>query len=117
MKHHTYHEINDSEYLGIVTIIDYRVSVKKYLMNKKFKYKGKSSKILVDLAMKIGLSPYRFVEFQMSEFNTIIPDTGDYSNPTEEVVKLANGYVRELKDFFPGSLLASNHQEMILNDK
>ena len=116
MKHHTYHEIDDSEYLGIVTIIGYRVSTTNYLKNKKFKYKGKSSKILVDLAMKLGLSEYRFVEYYLSESNTIIPETGDYAYPSEDLIKLANGYVRELKDFFPASFLASNEQEIILNN-
>ena len=116
MKPSVYHAINDSEYIGILTIIDYEIFLKKYLEKRKFSYKGNSNKLIVDLALIVGLSQYRFVEFIISDTNTIIYESGDYAHPSDELFKLANSYIRELKEYFFNSILLSNEQEMILND-
>ena len=116
MKPYVYHEINDSEYLGILTIIDYEVPVVNYLEKIKFAHKGNATKILVDFALKVGLSSYRFVEFYISEADTIIYDSNEYVHPSDKLFKLANSYIRELKEYFFNSILLSNEQEMILND-
>ena len=56
-------KLNDSKYVALITVLDYEISVNKYL--KQLSFEASSNKpehVLVDLALKTGIDKYRFVE-------------------------------------------------------
>ena len=69
-------KLNDSKYVALITVLDYEISVNKYL--KQLSIEASSNKpehVLVDLALKTGIDKYRFVEFDINESGKIELDT------------------------------------------
>ena len=104
-------KLNDSKYVALITVLDYDISVNKYL--KQLSFEASSNKpehVLVDLALKTGIDKYRFVEFDINESGKIELDTYKYVSVNTFYETLANNFLKEkieilLKSFLIDSQL------------
>ena len=56
-------EIEDKNYIGIITVLDYETSVRKCLSDISIEIQNRNERrVIVDLALKVGINKYRFVE-------------------------------------------------------
>lgn len=112
-----YNSILDNLYIGIVTIFDYEMPIQEYLskisLNKK--NVGKK-KLIVDLALKVGLTKYRFVSYDISEKGKVLINTSTYICPQEEIVKMANSFIRKNKELFSYSVLSRKMLNKLMVD-
>ena len=62
MEKVVYNPIMDKNYIGIVTVLDYETSVRKCLSSVLVGTQNRMErKVIVDLALKVGVNEYRFV--------------------------------------------------------
>lgn len=114
MEKYLFHSIINSEYLGIVTILDYEIRLNTYLSELVLPscYKGK--KALVDLALKSGLDEYRFVAFDVDDHGKIILNTNSYIKVSKEIEKVANCFLQQRSDIVNNSILTDMQKREIL---
>ena len=68
MENVVYNQIIDKNYIGVITILDYETSVRKCLSTVLITTQNRTErKIIVDLALKVGLSEYRFVAYDITD--------------------------------------------------
>lgn len=87
MEKYLFHSIMNSEYLGIVTILDYEIRLSTYLSELVLPSCFKGKKALVDLALKSGLDEYRFVEFDVDDNGKIILNSNSYIKVSKDIEK------------------------------
>lgn len=101
MEKAIYNEIVDKNYIGIVTVLDYETSVRKCLSDILIDVQNKKeSKVIVDLALRVGINKYRFVVYDIADGGKILWDSGEYIIPCDSIVKLANSFIRQKKSFY-----------------
>lgn len=115
MKKMTYNEINDKNYLGIITILDYRILVQKYLSKFTCIKTQEDKKIIVDLALKIGINKYRFVSYDISDDGKVILSSKEYINPSTDIVILANSFIVREKRILRNSILSNSERILVKN--
>lgn len=116
MEEVMYHQIKDKEYLGIATFLDYEVSVRKCLANLLVDVTGQSKrKIIVDLALTTGLTKYRFVSYSVNDSGKILWNSSAYISPNEQIVHLANSFIRQNRNILLNSMLPQMEKEELLN--
>ena len=104
MEKYLFHSISNSEYLGIVTVLDYEMRLNSYLSELVLpSFKGK--KALVDLALKSGLDEYRFVAFDVDDQGKIIFSTNSYIKVSKDIEKVANSFLQQRSDIVNNSFL------------
>lgn len=114
MEKYLVHSIMNSEYLGIVTILDYEIRLNTYLSELIFPSCFKGKKALVDLALKSGLDEYRFVSFDVDDHGKIILNTNSYVRVSKEVEKVANCFLKQRSDIVSNSFLTDSQKRYIL---
>lgn len=115
MEKLVFHQMADNTYIGIVTILDYEIAVRKCLTEMSFPpEREKKRKVIVDLALKSGINQYRFVVFDVSNDGRILWSSNQYINPNSEVVNLANTILSEKKEIVSHSMLSNTKKEELL---
>lgn len=110
-----YNQGMDENYIGIVTVLDYETSVRKCLSNVQADTQNRTErKVIVDLALKAGANKYRFVEYDVTNDGEIVWNTGKYVIPSEDIVKLANSFIRQKNEILTNSMLSNVAQAMLL---
>lgn len=110
-----YNQITDKDYLGIVTIFDYETSIRKCLSDILICPKNRlERKIIIDLALKVGINEYRFVAYDITDDGKILWNTSKYITPCENIIRLANSFIRQRSDILPNSMLSSTAQAALL---
>lgn len=115
MKKVIYNQITDKDYLGIVTILDYETSIRKCLSDILICPQNRlERKIIIDLALKVGINEYRFVAYDITDDGKILWNTSKYITPCENIIRLANSFIRQRSDILPNSMLSSTAQAALL---
>ena len=115
MEKVVYTQIIDKNYIGVITILDYETTVRKCLSTVLITTQNRTErKIIVDLALKVGLNEYRFVAYDITDDGKILWNSSQYITPCENIVRLANSFIRQKSDILPNSMLSSAAQTMLL---
>lgn len=115
MEKVVYSPIVDKNYIGIITILDYETSVRKCLSSVLVSTQNRiERKVIVDLALKVGINEYRFVVFDITADGKILWNSSKYITPCEDIVKLANSFIRQKSDILSNSMLSNSAQAVLL---
>ena len=114
LEKYLFHSIINSEYVGIVTILDYEIRLNTYLSELVLPPCIKGKKALVDLALKSGLDEYRFVSFDIDDEGKLILNTNAYARVSKEVEKAANCFLQQRSDIVNNSILTDRQKREIL---
>lgn len=107
----TYNQIKSNVYIGIVTVLDYEISVRKFLSKLTIDTKNRPErKVLVDMALKTGINEYRYVIYNISNEGRIILSSGQYTHPSDSIQHLANSFISQHQDILPNSMLPRSVQ-------
>lgn len=107
-----YNKITDDNYLGIITILDYDISVRKCLSDILICTKNRGErKVILDLALKVGINEYRFVSCKVTDTGKVIWDSSTYIAPSGNIVKLANSFVLQKHEILANSMLPNATKE------
>ena len=68
----------------------------------------------VDLALKVGVNEYRFVVYDITDDGKILWNSSKYITPCEDIVKLANSFIRQKSDILSNSMLSNAAQAILL---
>lgn len=115
MKKLILHHMTHSTYIGMVTILDYEISLKKSLVEISFPPEESKKKIIVDLALKCGVNQYRFIVFDISAEGKVMWNTSECIVPNNDIVNTANMYLKENKEIVLNSMLPTMKKKEILN--
>ncbi len=108
--------LDDSKYIALITTLDYEILVSKYLKQLSIETSpNKPEHVLVDLALKIGIDKYRFVEFDINESGKIDLNSHRYVLLNAFYEILANNYLKEKKEIVLNSILADSQINQLLN--
>lgn len=108
--------LDDSKYIALITALDYEILVRKYLKQLSIETSpNKPEHVLVDLALKIGIDKYRFVEFDINESGKIDLNSHRYVLLNAFYEILANNYLKEKKEIVLNSILADSQINQLLN--
>ena len=140
MEKAVYNPIMDriSNYIGILTVLDYETSVRKCLSSILVDTQNRiERKVIVDLALKVGVNKYRFVAYDITDDGKILLalkvgvnkyrfvayditddgkilwNSGKYVTPCEDIVKLANSLIRQKSDILANSMLCRSDQAFL----
>lgn len=117
MKSVVYNEIMDNRYIGIITVLDYEISLKKYLSGFVVNTRNKKGcKVIIDLGLKVGLNEYRFVACDITENGKILWSQGEYATPSDNIIKLANSFLLERIDILSNSILSHTSKLKLLKN-
>ncbi len=114
MEKYLFHSMSDSEYIGILTILDYEIRLSAYLSEIEFSPSLGGKKILVDLALKSGVDKYRFVAFDVNNNGKIVLHSNCYVQVSKEMEEKANDYLRQKEDIVLNSFLTDRQKQAIL---
>ena len=105
----------DKNYIGIVTVLNYEASVRKCLSSVLIGTQNRiERKVIVDLALKVGVNEYRFVVYDITDDGKILWNSGKYITSCEDIVKLANSFIRQKSDILSNSMLSNATQSILL---
>lgn len=112
-----YNQIVDKNYIGIVTVLDYETSVRKCLSNIIVSTQNRiERKVIVDLALKVGMNKYRFAVYDITDDGKILWNSSKYITPCEDIVRLANSFIRQRRDIISNSMLSNATQYELLRN-
>ena len=115
MEKVVYNPIMDKNYIGILTILDYEIPVRKCLSSILVDTQNRiERKVIVDLALKAGVNEYRFVVYDITDDGKIIWNSNKYITPCEDIVKLANSFIQQKSDILSNSMLSNAAQAMVV---
>ena len=115
MEKVVYNQIIDKNYIGIVTVLDYETSVRKCLSSVLVGTQNRMErKVIVDLALKVGVNKYKFVVYEITDDGKILLNSNKYITPCEYIVKLANSFIRQKSDILSNSMLSNAAQAILL---
>lgn len=115
MEKVVYNSIMDKNYIGILTILDYEIPVRKCLSSILVDTHNRTErKVIVDLALKAGVNEYRFVVYDITDDGKILWNSSKYITPCEDIVKLANSFIQQKSDILSNSMLSNVAQAMIV---
>ena len=117
MKKIIYHQIFDKDYLGIVTILTCEISTKKCLSNVLFCTHGRSGlKIIIDFALRTGVNEYRFASCDIADDGKALWNSLSYITPRNEIVRVANLFLKEKREVLLCSILPNAVQDALLQN-
>lgn len=114
MDKHLFNSIANSEYIGIITILDYEIRLKSYLSNIVVPPHCKGKKAIIDMALKTGIDRYRFIEVCVDENGKMLLNLKKYVNVSDEIEHSANTFLRQNQDFVVNSFLSESQKNYIL---
>ena len=98
MKKVVYNSIKDKNYIGIVIVLDYETSVRKCLSSVLVSTQNRiERKVIVDLALKVGVNGYRFVVYDITDDGKILWNSSKYITPCEDIVKTCKFFYKTKK--------------------
>lgn len=106
--------IDDNDYVGIITILDYEIRVNYYLAQIAFSSNYHGKKAIVDLALKSGLNQYRFVVFDIDDCGRIDLSSNRYLQVTDMLEMEANSFLRQRSNIVINSFLTQKQKDAIL---
>lgn len=110
-----YNQISDENYIGVVTVLDYETSIRKCLSTILVATQNRAErKIIVDLALKVGMNEYRFVVYDITDEGKILWNSSKYITPCDDIVRLANSFIRQKYEILPNSMLSHAAQITLL---
>lgn len=116
MEKMMYNQITDKDYLGIITILDYEISLRKCLLNIRICPQDRiQRKIIVDLALKVGINQYRFVMYDVTDDGRLLWHTSKYIIPSEDIMRLANSFIKQRRNILINSMLSSATKDELLS--
>ena len=102
-------EIEDKNYIGIITVLDYETSVRKCLSDISIEIQNRNERrVIVNLALKVGINKYRFVVYDVTDDGKIRWDSGEYIVPCDSIVEMANSIIGQEKRILPNSMLPNS---------
>ena len=111
------HVLEDSEYVSIITILDYEARVNRTLAELCFPVvKEGKNKVIVDLALKSGMDEYRFVEYELDAYGKVVIGSNRYVAVMQYIEKLANDYLKETYEILQNSILTETMKNKIMDD-
>ena len=117
MEKVVYNQIMDKNYIGIVTVLDYETSIRKCLSSVLVGTQNRMErKVIVDLALRVGVNKYRSVVYDITNNGKILWNSGKYITPCEDIVKLANSFIRQKSDILSNSMLSNAVQVTLLRN-
>lgn len=115
MEKLVFHKMLDNSYIGMVTVLDYEISLKKCLSEIVFPPADNSErKVIVDLALKTGINQYRFAVFNVSAEGKITWSSSKYVIPNSNMIYLANAYLKEKSEIVENSMLPGTKKQGLL---
>lgn len=114
MKKYLFHSMDNSEYAGIITILDYEIRLSAYLSEMVFPPSFQGKKTIVDLALKSGNNQYRFVAFNLDNNGKIVLSSNCYITVSEDIEITANSYLKQQREIVMNSFLTENQKKEIL---
>lgn len=115
MEKYMINYIDDNDYLGIITILDYEVRVNYYLSQIAISPNYHGKKIVVDLALKSGINKYRFVVFDVDDLGHIVLGSNKYLQASDLLETEANHFLREKGTIVKNSFLTQKQKDAILS--
>lgn len=116
MESFVYNSIPDSEYSGLITLLDYEVSLEHLLSGLRVDDATKPRKILVDLAVAVGLGSFRFVEHALGPDGTVASmENGVFVKPEGSIESFADSVLRQHKSALSRSVLTGAARSRILD--
>lgn len=108
--------IDDNRYIGMLTVLDYELSLRKCLAEISFPpERCTKRKIIVDLALKCGINEYRFVSFDISDTGKILWSSDEYITPQSNLTNVANSYFKEKSEIVKNSMLSKSSKIEVLS--
>lgn len=114
MEKYLFHSLMDSEYLGIVTVLDYGIRLSTYLSELTLPSDSNGKKAIVDLALKAGIDQYRFVAFDVDSYGKIVFNSNNYVAVSKRLENEANEFLRQRKEIVKNSFLPGTQKKKIL---
>lgn len=114
MKQYSFHEIENSDIYGVLSIIDYESTVRSILEQITFPSSKQDRRIVVDLALKSGMNQYRFLLLELSKAGKIIWNGNSYYKAPTCIEHWANIFLKEQKEFVENSVLSNRTAKKIL---
>lgn len=115
MEKVVYNPIMDKNYIGILTFLDYETSTRKCLSSILIDTRNRiERKVIVDLALKVGVNKYRFIAYNVTDGGKILWDSGRYVTPCEDIVRIANSLIRKRSNILVNSMLCRSDQAFLL---
>lgn len=124
MKQYEFNAIQNEEYSGIITILDYEISFSKTLKStkllKEIKDKlqlsaCKDTKLIFDLALLSGVNEYRFVEVRWIKDHFLIKSK-KYITPNDKVAKVANQILAKYPEVLKNSILSDKAIKRVVDN-
>ena len=105
MEKVVYNPIVDKNYIGIVTVLDYETSVRKCLSSVLIGTQNRiERKVIVDLALKVGVNEYRFVVYDITDdgffYDLILLDIEMPGISGMEIPQQLKGFLPNVKIIF-----------------
>lgn len=108
--------LNDSQYIALITVLDYEILLSKQLKQITFKSSPNNLKrVLVDLALKSGINQHRFVEFNINTSGKIELKSHKYVLLNSFYENLANKFLKEKKEIVINSILTESEKMQFIN--
>ena len=114
MIQYYFHEIDNPEIYGVLSIMDYEATVRSILEHITFPSSDHERSIVVDLALKSGMNEYRFLQVELSKSGKVIWERNAYYKASSTIEQCANSFLIEHAEFVRNSVLPDKTIERIL---
>ena len=117
MVKYIFNQIDNPEFCGIITVLDYEIHLKQYL-NKLVipTSSSKGKKAIVDLALKSGLDEFRFISLDIDNNGKLLLNSNSYIQVSKEIEKIANHFLKSKETIVCNSFLTDSQKKKILLD-
>lgn len=111
-----YTPISDKTYLGVATVLSYDTTINSCLSDFLISTEQRTErKILVDLALKVGLNEYRFVDYDVDEDGKILFNSSRYLHPTKKIIQIADSFIKQQREIVENSMITKSARKYFKN--
>lgn len=114
MQEYMFHLITDTQYYGVITVLDCEIRLRTFLSKIIIPSCYSGGKVLVDLAMKSGTDEYRFIEFDVDSDGKIVFSSHKYVTVSSLIEQAANYYLQQKKSIVDNSFLTGKEKNKVL---
>lgn len=117
MEQFKFNQIDNEDFSCLITVLDYEMVVVNELEKLRFPISRIAHKrILVDLALKVGMIKWRFLSIEVNSEGKIIPTSAKYEPKIDEqLIVQANKILSLNKEILKNSILTESQKEELLN--
>ncbi|MBN0970595.1 type II toxin-antitoxin system RnlB family antitoxin [Mycoplasma phocoeninasale] len=112
MKLYLINSLKKQEFDVIITLLDYKTQISKYLKAIRVSSSG-INKLLIDTVLCSGMNEYRFIEVTLNEDGTINLKNYKYVKVSDDMLKIANKIVKCRLLFLKNSILSKSQIKKI----